>query len=85
MQYRIAVICNNRLELLIQNLDEEQMEKEYIKLCNRWYVEDALEKFKSNWDDGDELDMYDSYIDSKEYLDANDNANVMWEAYRIDY
>ena len=78
--YQIIVLCDNELELLLQNLSYEDMKKEYITLCNTWYQSEALEHFKNNnSDDYDEMEIYDAYKTSEGYFDADDRANVIWE------
>ena len=78
--YQIIVLCDNELEILIQNLSEEDMQKQYTALCNKWYQSESLEKFKNNnKDDYDSFEIYDAYKTSEDYFDSDDRANVIWE------
>jgi len=78
--YQIIVLCDNELEILLQNLSYDDMKKEYLILCKEWYIQDSLEKFKiENKDDYDEMEIYDAYKISEDYFSADDRANVIWE------
>ena len=79
--YQIVIIYNNELELLLQHLTEEEMRARYVELCERWYAADSFTEFKNEWtlDDGEAIDMCDSYKTSSHYFDADDRTNVIWE------
>ena len=78
MKYLVVAIFINDVEQSELCDTHEEAIKEYNRLCNSFYNDDALEKFMQNNDYEEKTtEVFDNYYKSTEYYDFEDNSNVV--------
>lgn len=77
----VHVVCFNKLEEYKLFTNENEAKAHYVSMCKKWYNSDAFENFKANCSESEisEYDMYEKYVDSEEYKDADSDARVSLE------
>lgn len=79
--FAVHVVFFNELKSYKLYVDKEEAEKAYLSKCKEWYKEDGFNMFKAGMDEAglSEMELYERYVGSEQYLDACDNARVKLE------
>lgn len=78
MKYLVVAIWINDIEQSELCDTREEAIKEYNRLCNSFYNDNALEEFMQNNNYEEKTtEVYDNYYKSTEYYDFEDNSNVV--------
>lgn len=72
----VTVVCENILEEYEIYEDKAEATAKYLELCERWYIQDAVELWSMGNEDMSKLALYNNYPHSSSYDEYDDRAIV---------